>query len=407
MAFYQYKAVTPDGKVVEGTLEAADQQTVLARLEEQGQLPITVSSESGTGSLLSREFLLPWQRRRTSHNDLLLFTQEFSALIEAGLPLDRSLSILADLTENEYMREVVKDLLTEIKGGKSLAESMAMYPTVFPKIYSNMVKAGEVGGVLDEILKRLGEYLERIEELRSYLISSLIYPMILVFVAIASFIILMTFVIPKFAGIFENAGAPIPLPMQIMLFISSVVTGYWWLMGLAGVAVWIGFRRWLKTPEGRLTWDRRLLTLPLLGSVVQKLEVSRFSRTLGTLLHSAVPLIQSINIVKEVVSNQAIASAMEPIKSGVKKGEGLVRPVKRSGVFPPFAVHLLEVGEETGRLDGMLLQLAETYDRELRTSLKRLIAFFEPAIILVMGIVFGVMIVSILYSIFSINNVPL
>ncbi len=150
-----------------------------------------------------------------------------------------------------------------------------------------------------------------------------------------------------------------------------------------------------------------LLTLPLLGSVVQKLEVSRFSRTLGTLLHSAVPLIQSINIVKEVVSNQAIASAMEPIKSGVKKGEGLVRPVKRSGVFPPFAVHLLEVGEETGRLDGMLLQLAETYDRELRTSLKRLIAFFEPAIILVMGIVFGVMIVSILYSIFSINNVPL
>ncbi len=407
MAFFQYKAVSPDGKVVEGTLEAADRKTVLSRLEEQGQLPISVASESGASSLFSRDFRFPWQRQRTSNQDLQLFTQELSALVEAGLPLDRSLSILSELTENEYLQEVVKDLLTEIKGGKSLAEAMAMYPTVFPKIYVNMVKAGEVGGVLDEILKRLGEYLERAEELRNYLVSSLIYPMILVFVAIASFVILMTFVIPKFSVIFENAGAPIPIPMRIMLFISGVFTGYWWLIGLVALGCWIGLARWLKTPEGRLSWDTRLLRVPLLGTVVQKLEVSRFSRTLGTLLHSSVPMIQSINIVKEVVGNQAIASAMEPIKSGVKKGEGLVRPVKRSGVFPAFAVHLLEVGEETGRLDSMLLQLAETYDRELRTALKRLVAFFEPAIILVMGIVFGVMIVSILYSIFSINNVPL
>ncbi len=407
MAFFQYKAVSPDGKVVEGTLEAADRKTVLSRLEEQGQLPISVASESGASSLFSRDFRFPWQRQRTSNQDLQLFTQELSALVEAGLPLDRSLSILSELTENEYLQEVVKDLLTEIKGGKSLAEAMAMYPTVFPKIYVNMVKAGEVGGVLDEILKRLGEYLERAEELRNYLVSSLIYPMILVFVAIASFVILMTFVIPKFSVIFENAGAPIPIPMQIMLFISGVFTGYWWLIGLVALGCWIGLARWLKTPEGRLSWDTRLLRVPLLGTVVQKLEVSRFSRTLGTLLHSSVPMIQSINIVKEVVGNQAIASAMEPIKSGVKKGEGLVRPVKRSGVFPPFAVHLLEVGEETGKLDSMLLQLAETYDVQLRTSLKRLVAFFEPAIILLMGIVFGVMIVSILYSIFSINNVPL
>ncbi len=407
MAFFQYKAVSPDGKVVEGTLEAADRKTVLSRLEEQGQLPISVASESGASSLFSRDFRFPWQRQRTSNQDLQLFTQELSALVEAGLPLDRSLSILSELTENEYLQEVVKDLLTEIKGGKSLAEAMAMYPTVFPKIYVNMVKAGEVGGVLDEILKRLGEYLERAEELRNYLVSSLIYPMILVFVAIASFVILMTFVIPKFSVIFENAGAPIPIPMKIMLFISGVFTGYWWLIGLVALGCWIGLARWLKTPEGRLSWDTRLLRVPLLGTVVQKLEVSRFSRTLGTLLHSSVPMIQSINIVKEVVGNQAIASAMEPIKSGVKNGEGLVRPVKRSGVFPPFAVHLLEVGEETGKLDSMLLQLAETYDVQLRTSLKRLVAFFEPAIILVMGIVFGVMIVSILYSIFSINNVPL
>ncbi len=406
MAFFNYKAVSPDGKVVEGSLEAADERTVLARLEEQGQLPISVSSED-EGGILGREFRWPWQIKRVSQADLLIFTQELSALSAAGLPLDRSLTVLCDLTENEYLKEVVKDLLTEIKGGKSLSEAMSMYPRVFPKIYISLVKAGEVGGALDQILERLGDYLENVQELRNYVLSSLIYPAILVFVAILSFAILIGFVVPKFAVIFENAGAPIPLPMRIMLGTSALATGYWWLFLLAGFLAWTGFRRWKSSEEGRLALDTWLLSVPLLGSVYQKLEVSRFSRTLGTLLRSAVPLIQSINIVRDVVGNQAIAVAMEPIKSGIKKGEGLVGPIRRAGIFPPFALHLLEVGEETGRLDAMLLQVADTYDRELRTALKRLIAFFEPAIILVMGIVFGVMIVSILHSIFSINDVPL
>jgi general secretion pathway protein F len=270
-----------------------------------------------------------------------------------------------------------------------------------------MVKAGEAGGALDEILERLREYLENSQELKNYIVSALIYPFILIIVAIISFFILMGFVIPRFAIIFENAGAPIPLPMQIMLFISAVLSGYWWLILAVVGSSWYLFRRWLNTPEGRLSWDRRLLGVPLLGPVLQKLEVSRFSRTLGTLLNSAVPLISSINIVKEVVDNQAIARAMEPIKAGIKKGEGLVLPIRRENVFPAFALHLLEVGEETGQLDTMLLQVADTYDRDLKTALKRLIAFFEPAIILVMGIVFGFVIVSILYSILSINDVPL
>ena len=282
-----------------------------------------------------------------------------------------------------------------------------MHPRVFPRIYANMVKAGEVGGALDEILERLHEYLENSQELKDFIISALIYPCILVLVAIASFIILLGFVIPKFAIIFDNAGAPIPLPMQIMLFISAILSGYWWLILAVCGTGWYFFRRWLNTEEGRLSWDRRLLGVPLLGPVLQRLEVSRFSRTLGTLLHSSVPLIASINIVKEVIDNQAIARAMEPIKAGVKKGEGLVVPTRRENVFPAFALHLLEVGEETGRLDTMLLQVAETYDRDLKTALKRLIAFLEPAIILIMGVVFGFVIVSILYSILSINDVPL
>ncbi len=407
MAFFEYKAVTPEGKVIEGTLEAADEQTVMTRLEEQGQLPIRVHIAGEAGPLGGLLGGLTSRRKRVPRADLLVFTQELSTLLNAGLTLDRSLTILSELTENAYLREVIKELLREVKGGKALSDAFATYPHVFPKIYVNMIRAGEAGGALDDILSRLGEYLERGEELRSYLVSALIYPMILSLVGAASIIVMLTFVIPKFAVIFENAGAPVPLPMKILLFLSGVVVSYWWAALVATAGVWYLIRRRLATPEGRMSWDRRKLKLPVIGAVLQKLEVSRFGRTLGTLLQSAVPLIQSINIVKEVIGNQAMAAAMEPIKSGVKKGEGLANPVREADIFPPFALHLLQVGEETGRLDVMLLKIAETYDRDLRTSMKRLISLFEPAIILGMGVVVGAMVVSMLYSIFSINDIPL
>ena len=406
MTLFRYKAVTPEGKFIEGSLEAADQQTVLARLEEQGQLPIKVHSGE-EGGLLGGEIQLPWKRRRVPQSDLLVFTQELSTLIEAGLTLDRSLSILAELTENAYLSEIIHELLREIKGGKSLSEAIGSYPQVFPKLYVNMVRAGEAGGMLDQILKRLVEYLDEVEELQSHLKSALIYPAILTSVAAFSIGIMVLFVIPNFAVIFENAGAPVPLPMRVLLAIAGVLTGYWWLLLALGAGAWWVFKSWLDTEEGRLNWDRRLLKTPVLGPVLQKAEVSRFSRTMGTLLQSAVPLIQSINIVKDVVGNQAIAVAMEPIKSGVKKGEGLAKPVREAQIFPPFALHLLEVGEETGRLDSMLLKIADAYDREMKTTLKRLVALLEPAIILFMAVVIGAMVVSLLYSILSINDVPL
>ena len=406
MTLFRYKAVTPEGKFIEGSLEAADQQTVLARLEEQGQLPIKVHSGEEE-SLLGGEIQLPWKRRRVPQSDLLVFTQELSTLIEAGLTLDRSLSILAELTDNAYLSEIIHELLREIKGGKSLSEAIGSYPQVFPKLYVNMVRAGEAGGALDQILKRLVEYLDEVEELRSHLKTALIYPAILTSVAAFSIGIMVLFVIPNFAVIFENAGAPVPLPMRVLLAIAGVLTGYWWVLLALGAGAWWVFKSWLDTEEGRLNWDRRLLKAPVLGPVLQKAEVSRFSRTLGTLLQSAVPLIQSINIVKDVVGNQAIAVAMEPIKSGVKKGEGLAKPVREAQIFPPFALHLLEVGEETGRLDSMLLKIADAYDREMKTTLKRLVALLEPAIILFMAVVIGAMVVSLLYSILSINDVPL
>ncbi|HRV08403.1 MAG TPA: type II secretion system F family protein [Acidobacteriota bacterium] len=406
MPYFQYKAVTPEGRVAEGTLEAPDRAVAEARLQEQGQLPIKVVSPDEVG-MFGSALQLPWKRKHVPRQDLLLFTQELASLLGAGLPLDRSLTILGDLTENDYLREIVRELLREIKGGRSLSEGLALYPQIFPKLYVSMVRAGEASGALEVILTRVAEYLEGAEELKNYFVSALIYPAILALVGAGSIIVMVTVVIPKFAAIFENAGVPPPLPMRFMLGVSALLTGYWWLIVGGLVVAWWWWRRRLETPSGRLAWDLFQLRIPVLGGLLQRLEVSRFARTLGTLLRSAVPLIQSIHIVRDVVSNSAIAASLEGVVVGVKKGEGLAAPIRRTELFPPFAVHLLEVGEETGRLDDMLYQIADTYDRELRTAVKRLVALFEPAMILVMGIIIGLMVVSMLYSIFSINAVPL
>ncbi|HEY2933295.1 MAG TPA: type II secretion system F family protein [Acidobacteriota bacterium] len=406
MASYNYKALTVDGRVIEGTLEGLDDRSVLDALRDQGYLPIRVASDENTPAF-RRLFSFSRGQGKVSGKDLLIFTQELGTLVKAGLPLDRSLTILTSLSEKPRVREIIRDVLDEVRGGRSLADAMGKHPRAFPKIYVNMIRAGETGGVLPDILERLAEYLESAQDLKKYFFSSMIYPVLLMTVALSSIVVLVLFVIPQFSLVFENAGAPMPLPMKIMLGISNFLRAWWWaLIGGAALIFYI-VKRYLGTEEGRLNWDRRLLTLPMIGPLMHKMEVARFSRTLGILLRSAVPLLNSMTIVKEIVNNQAIASSMDAIKSGIKKGEGISGPIRAANVFPPFALHLVEVGEETGNLDAMMLQVADTYDKEVRSSVKSLIAFFEPAIILVMGLIIGTMVVSMLMAIFSINDIPL
>jgi general secretion pathway protein F len=287
-----------------------------------------------------------------------------------------------------------------------LGEAMGEHPRVFPKLYMNMVRAGEAGGALNQVLQRLVEFLESSEVLRSYFSSALIYPALLAVVGVLSVTCLIVFVVPEFSRVFLDMGVPVPLPMRIMLGASAVITQGWWAIILAGIGIYWIFKRWIATEEGRTKWDERILHLPLVGKLLQKVEVARFARTLGTLLHSAVPLLQSMSIVKEVIGNRVIAQAMDPIKQGIKKGEGITGPIQESGVFPPLAIHLLRVGEESGKLDSMLLQIADTYDREIKESVQRLVALFEPLMILIMGVVIGTIVVSMMASIFSINDVP-
>ncbi len=388
-------------------MDASDNGAAALKLHDMGLLPIRVGPAGGR-SALNREIEWPWKRkRRVRRKDLLVFTQELHTLVSAGFPLDRSLSVLGQLAESAALAEVLQGVLKEVKGGKSFSEGLGKYPEVFPKVYANMVKAGEVGGALQEVLGRLAQFLETSENLRSYIVGALIYPALLSVVGIASVTILTLFVVPRFASIFQDMGLPLPLPMAILKGLSDFLTHYWWLVVIAAGLVVYYLKRFRSSAQGRLRWDRSLLRAPLLGKVLRKVEVARFSRTLGTLLHGGVPLLQGMTLVRDVVGNQGIATLIDPIRNGIKKGEGIAQPMKQSGVFPPLAMHLIEVGEESGKLDAMLLQVADVYDNEVRDGVKNLIAFFEPALILVMGIIIGTIVVSMLLAIFSINDIPL
>ncbi|MBN2317674.1 MAG: type II secretion system F family protein [Acidobacteria bacterium] len=395
-----------DGKLIEGTMEAADDGTVALKLQEMGLFPVRIDF-SDSKTFLKREIELPWRRNKIRRKDLLVFTQELHTLVKSGFPLDRSLTIISQIAESPAMRDIVQDILKEVKGGKSFSEALGKHPDVFPKVYVNMIRAGEAGGAIEEVLAHLTAYLVTSDDLRSYIIGAMIYPVLLSVVALASITILTLFVVPRFVVIFEDIGVPLPLPMAILKGISALVTDFWWLILAICVILGVYFRRFRNSASGRLKWDRWLLRTPLLGTVLRKVEVSRFSRSLGTLLHGGVPLLQAMTIVKEIIGNQSISLAIEPIRTGIKKGEGIAQPMKQSAVFPPLAMHLIEVGEETGKLDNMLNQVAEVYDVEVRNSIKNLFAFFEPALIVLMGIIIGAIVISMLTAIFSINDIPL
>jgi len=400
---FSYKATDRSGKIFEGAMEGRDEKAVVESLQKLGYIPIRVSANQAQGAMKPR---LRYYFERVTLKDLMLFTQELSTLIEAGLPLDRSLQILAELTEKEKFREVVRDLLRKIEAGSSFSEALSSYPGIFSRLYVNMVKAGEVGGVLNVILARLTKYLQTSKETREYLVSVLIYPALLTLVSGASIVILLTFVIPRFAKIFEDMGGTIPLPTQILLSVSQFVKDYWWAIAGGLLAIGFGTRSYTKQGEGKVQWDQLKLRLALVGNLVKQMEIARFARTLGTLIQSGVPILQALQIVRETASNEIIARAIGEVHTGVKQGGSVSKTLQNQRIFPPLAIHMMTVGEETGKLDEMLMRVAETYEANLQTALKRFISLLEPMLILFMGLVIGFIVVSMLLAIFSINEIP-
>ncbi len=403
MAEFLYKATTLSGQTVEGSMDGKDEASVLASLHQLGYIPIRIASADQKEQGVRLPFALS---RRVGLKNLLIFTQELSTLISAGLPIDRSLSILGTLTENARLREVVKEILKKIEGGNSLAEALGQYPQIFPKLYVNMVKAGESGGFLETILSRLARYLQSTKEIKDYLISVMIYPIILTIVSGVSLTILVTFVIPRFARIFSDMGQTLPLPTRIVLGLSHDVRSYWWVgVGMAAM-IYFGLKSYTKNEERRLKWDRFKLRWVAVGDLIKKIEAARFARTLGTLLQSGVPILGALNLVKEISQNQAIAKSIGYVHDRLREGKGISKSLEETGVFPPLAVHMIGVGEETGKLDEMLTRVAENYEENVQTSVKRFVSLLEPLIIVVLGGVVFFIVVSILYAVFSINEIP-
>jgi len=402
MPEFSYRAVKNSGELVQGTLVAETEPALLEQLRRMGCLPIHVSAkDGGVGT--------PWlqlTRRGPSTQDRLVFARQLATLVRAGIPLDRSLSLCRDLAEKPALRAVIEDTLKELRSGQSLAHSLAANQRFFPPLYVAMVRAGEASGTLPAVLDRLVEFEEFSAELRGYLISALIYPMVLLAVGGVAIAFLLGFVVPRFAQIFEEAGKELPLPTQVLMDVSEAFRNYGWLAALIIVAALLLVGRWVRSESGRLRWDQLRLRAPLLGDVSLKLEIARFAKTMGTLLAQAVPIISALRLTREVLSNRRVASAVEPLIQGVKRGQGLARPLAETGLFPALAVQLMTLGEQTGKLDSMLLELAAIYDREVRVATKRLVALVEPAVILAMGLVVGTIVISTLLAIVSINEVP-
>ena len=406
MPTFVYRAADRQGQTIDGVMEAADTRAVVERLQRDAYFPIKITVQGERRPFWSLGIGLGG--RRVSRRDLIAFIHQLGTLVDAGLPLDRALGILEELAPSPRLRAITSDLLRSIRGGSSLAEAMTKHhPRPFSRMAINMVRAGERGGVLETTLKRLSELTEETQEFREALLSALVYPILLTVAGGGAVVFLLLFVIPRFVDIFRDLGQALPLPTQILLAISTGLQQYWWVVAIVVLALVLGARMALSSEAGRGRWDRLVLQLPLVGELAVKTETARFARILGTLLKSGVPVLTALGVVRELSGNAVLARAVDRVADGVRRGAGISGPLGESQAFPPLAVHLVRVGEETGRLEEMLLRLAQDLESEVRRLVKRLTGLLEPVLILVMGLVIGFIVVALLMAIFSITEVAI
>lgn len=399
MPKFYFKAVKFDGEAVEGELEAPDEATVVRQLQSQGLIPIQTRTNRSLVDKLGTS-----RRRRMSQKEIGVITRELATLLEAGLTLDRSLQILIDLTEEEHLVRVLSDLQERVRGGSNFSSALESQEGQFPKLYINMVRAGEASGALDQVLDRLADYLERVAELRQTITSALVYPAILLFVAGLSVILMLVFVVPQFSVLFEDMGAALPLSTRIVVAAGDLFRNYWWAMLCVIALIAVVVERWLQNPDARAKADRLILRLPLFGDLVWKMETARLCHTLSTLLKNGLPLLNALNLSKEVVSNRKIFGLLNEASDELKHGRGLAGPLVRLRALPDLALQMIRVGEESGSLDAMLAKVATIYDRETRNSVQSMLTLLEPILIVGLGVIVAGIIISILMAILGVND---
>jgi type IV pilus assembly protein PilC len=396
---YMWKGKSPSGEILSGEYAADTKEDLIGYLRKRKIIITSVREKS-------KEFniTMPWEKR-VSVKDLGVFTRQFATMINAGLPMVQCLDILASQTEKPYFRQSIAAVMSDVEGGSTLGESMGKHPTIFSRLFVNMVEAGEAGGILDLILNRLAVYLEKADQLQRKIKSAMTYPTVVCVVATGATIFMLMFIIPTFARMFADFGGTLPLPTQIVMMFSDFLRAYWYVLVISAVGITIAFKRFYKTNVGKTKIDGLLLKIPVLGMVLRKGAVARFTRTLGTLISSGVPILNGLDITGKTSGNKVIEDAVMATRESISQGNTISDPLKKSGVFPPMVTSMIAVGEQTGALDEMLEKIANFYDDEVDTAVDALTAVIEPAMIVVMGGVVGGMLIAMYLPMFKLINV--
>ncbi len=407
MPVFHYQAVTASGETRTGQLEGADQQAVVKQLQLQGLIPLSVESGIRGFSLQQLLHMKVGGRQGLSEARLLGFTRQLAALMQAGIALDRALQIMHRVTDDPELREVIGPIQEGVRRGQPLSTVLDEQNAGFTGFYISMVQAAEVSGDLGQGLMTLANYLERSKGLRDQVTSALIYPIILLLVSAFSLIIILTYVVPQFEQLFADMGRALPLSTQVVIGVAQFLRDYLLFLLVAVLLMFFYWRYLLTQPAFSLGWDKRKLSLPLFGSLIQRIETARFSRSLGTLVRGGVPLLRGLSIARETLSNRWLAEAVGGATSSLKEGRHLAAPLLATGAFPALAMQMIQVGEETGQLEEMLLKVADVYDQEVATAIQRMLAILTPALIVTLGVIIAGIIMSILVAIMSINQIPI
>ncbi|MBU4310988.1 type II secretion system inner membrane protein GspF [bacterium] len=403
MSTFAYKALDKAGTEVAGTLDADNDRLALGRLRDMGYLPLEVREEKIAKGGIVDTFLGIFTGKRVKGKDIVTFTRQLSTLIDSGLPLLRSLNVLGEQTENPNLKVQIKDIASSVQGGSTFSDALAKHPRTFNKLYVNMVKAGEAGGVLEVVLARLAEFSEKDQAVRAKVKGAMVYPALVIMVGVGVVLFLTIAIIPTFVSMFVEVNLTLPLPTRIMMGASDFLRSFWWVNLLAILALVMIYKMWVRKEKGKYQADRIKLKIPILGELARKSALSRFARTLGTLITSGVPILQALLIVRDTAGNEVIARAMVAVHNSIREGESIAGPLGKSPVFPPMVVHMIAVGEETGALDNMLIKVSDTYDREVDTTVAALTSVLEPILILGMGVVVGFIVIAMYLPIFQMS----
>ncbi|HZB60026.1 MAG TPA: type II secretion system F family protein [Actinomycetota bacterium] len=397
---YAYKVRDRDGKMAAGSMEAESEEAVVGRLRQLGYAPISIEPEKGAG--LKTEVKLPGTGR-VKLKDLAVFSRQFATMINSGLSLLRSLTILGEQTSNRRLGEVIIQVRAEVEKGTSLSAALARHPKVFNRLYISMVRAGEIGGFLDQVLVKVAETFEKEVELRGKIRSAMTYPVVVSIMVVGIVSAMLIFIVPTFENLYSSLGGTLPLPTRMLMGASNILRRFFPVVVLAVVALVFLFRRWKATDSGRYQWDKFKLKVKVFGPLFHKSALSRFSRTLSTLIRSGVPILQALEIVGETVNNMVISRAVRDVQDSVREGESLATPLAKHATFPAMVVQMMAVGEETGALDTMLSKVADFYDQEVEAAVASLTSMIEPILIAVMGAAVG-MVIALYMPLFNIIN---